>query len=275
MKFIVPTNFSKIAGEALKAAVDFSSKIGNSSITLIHFVKSDSDKIIEVENAGSLSSVEQETVLKSKNYLSISRDLFKSQSINILCIFYSSDSYLYQQIEQLSANLIIMGTQEVERYENEKLLGNNTKKFMKNLKVPVLCLREKLDSANFDKVVFASTLKDKQIANINTLLPLFESLNIEIEILHISSPQKFVLTEKANNIYENIKKQVGYSKMKFTLYNDIGTVEGIVNYCKLNKVDLLIMPIHGQKYLDYFINGSISEVVLDEIRIPAISIQTV
>ncbi len=270
MKFLVPTNFSKIAEEALSASIGFTKKIDNASIILLHFIKSHTNNIADVEK--DQSNVDSKVWEMCTQYLKKVRVENLGIPISLSVITYISEVDLFKQIEGLKSDLVVMGTQEVERYENEKLIGEHTRKFIRNVATPILCIREKLQSLDFKKVVLASNLKQTQIVDFNKLQTFFEEQNVPVEIILVVTPEKFITTQNALKAFEASSKMIKYNNISFKIYNEIGIAEGIIGYCSHNKVDLLVLPTQGRKGLDYFFNGSIAEVVLDELRIPTISI---
>src|SRR6478609_8653772 len=147
MKFLVPTNFSKIAEEALSASIRLTKKIDNASIILLHFIKSHANSVADVEK--DQSNVDSKVWETSTQYLKKARIEHLGVPISLSIITYISEIDLFKQIEGLKADLVVMGTQEVERYENEKLIGEHTRKFIKNVATPILCIREKLQSLDF------------------------------------------------------------------------------------------------------------------------------
>ncbi|HTF81008.1 MAG TPA: universal stress protein [Cytophagales bacterium] len=270
MKLLVPTNFSKISEDALSTAVALYHKINNCTITLLHFEKTSANNVFDIDSEQ--TQLDPKKLEEYQQYLKNAKESYPSVRMSFVSIAYVSEADLFNQIEGLKSDLIVMGTQEVERYENERLVGEHTKKFIKNLQTPIFCLREKIANANFKKVVFASNLKESQIADFNKLNGFLTELQLSIEVVLVVTPDKFITTEKALRAFEASSKTILYPNITFKIYNEIGVAEGIIGYCQNNKVDLLIMPTHGRKGLDKFFNGSISEIVLDEIRIPIISI---
>ncbi|MFN8436370.1 MAG: universal stress protein [Cytophagales bacterium] len=272
MKLLVPTNFTQIAQMALDSAITLTHQMLKTEIILVHFEIHEQNSVIQITEDVVVQNDLEETFKKCKLNLQAIQKQFPTQKINMVYIAYEKEAFLYEQIDKIEADLIVMGTQSVERYENEKLVGNNTKRFIKNLKTPILCLKNNLSTDDIEKIVFASSLKGKHIDEINKLTPLFEGLKCTVEILHICTPDKFLTTDKAEKLFEHHKPQIKYKNLEFKMVNDIGTAEGLVNYCNQNQIKLFVLPIHSKKYLDRLINGSLSEMVLDDINTPTISI---
>lgn len=270
MKLLVPSNFSKIADDALSSAVKLSRQIDTSSITLLHFVKSSTISITDIEK--DQPNVSAEILAKANAYLAKAKTSHADVRITFVLVTYIGEPDLFKSIESLKVDLIVMGTQEVERYENEKLIGEHTRKFIKNIQTPIVCLRGEIIDTNFKKVVFATNLKDTQLADFNKLSTFFAALNLSVEVLLIVTPEKFITTPHANKAFEATSKMLQYHNVTFKAYNEVGVAEGVIGYCKHNAVDLLILPTQGRKGLDLFFNGSISEVIMDEVRIPTISV---
>lgn len=270
MKLLVPTNFSKIADDALSSAVKLSRQIDGSSIILLHFVKSSTISITDIEKEQ--PNVNASILEEANIYLSKAKSNFADARVTLIILTFINESDLFKSIESLKVDLIVMGTQEVERYENEKLIGEHTRKFIKNIQTPIICLRGEIADTNFKKVVFATNLKDTQIADFNKLSSFFAALHLTVEVLIIVTPEKFITTPHANKAFEATSKMLQYHNVTFKVYNEVGVAEGVISYCKHHSVDLLILPTQGRKGLDLFYNGSISEAIMDEVRVPTISV---
>lgn len=270
MKLLVPTNFSKIADDALSSAVKLSRQIDTSSIVLLQFVKSSTISITDIEKEQ--ANISPPVLEQANAYFAKAKSSYADLKISFVVITYINEADLFKSIESLKVDLIVMGTQEVERYENEKLIGEHTRKFIKNIQTPIVCLRGEIVDTNFKKVVFATNLKDTQIADFNKLSAFFAALNLFVEVLIIVTPEKFITTPHANKAFEATSKMLQYHNVTFKVYNEVGVAEGVIGYCKHHAVDLLILPTQGRKGLDLFFNGSISEVIMDEVRMPVISV---
>lgn len=268
MKILIPTNFSKISIDALESAIEITKNVSNASYTFVHFFKADFNKLVHIGKDSSSNAVSDQC----EQFLNSSKNLVNGKPLDMVLIEYTTSSELYKLLDSMASDLILMGTQEVERYENEKLIGENTKELIKNIHTPILCIRKKIESADFKKVVFASSLKGEQLDEFNLLAPLLKALDVMVELLFVVTPEKFFTTDHATKLFDKALDNLKYTKVKLVIYNEVGVAEGIISYANNHHADLLILPTKGRKGLDYFFNGSIAEFVLDETRMPAISI---
>ena len=275
---LIPTNFSNVANYATDVAISMAQK-NNTHIQLLHIIPWKTNFSLELKINTQLPheiepELEQFVKKAYKNFLKIHEAKNKNNLINMSLYLKSitNSNKLIEGIITHEADLIVMGTQEISGYEDEMLIGENTRMLTKESKVPVLCVRNKIKDFEPQKIVFATHFKP---SHIDVLVQLkkkfFDAYNAHIYFVYINTPENFSTTRKLTKIFQSVKKNYKLDNISLHIYNDISRGGGIVNFSEDIDADLIIMPTHGRKGLGYFFSGSIAEQVLDESKIPVLT----
>lgn len=260
-KILVPTDFSESSEHALAVAVSISKKTGW-PVTLLNVMKSKDllkSTIQTMEDDGGVNPL----LADVKNRLEALCAKYADVQISTELALESDTSKLNETIAASGAHLIVMGTKAVERYEEEKLVGDNTRSLVKNASCPVLIVKKKMLNAEIKTVVFTTNLDKKHAVILNELAELFNLLGTKVYLLCVSTPDNFITTTKFNSRLEEFVSECAIKSLEACLYNDTSREEGILNFSKAKATDLLVMPTHGRTGLNRFFYGSISENTLD------------
>jgi hypothetical protein len=90
--------------------------------------------------------------------------------------------------------------------------------------------------------------------------------------VHILEP--FLLSvahDGANTRIQEFVKGIDFENYTFTFYNDLSIETGVLNFSKEIEADLIGISTHGRQGLSHFINGSISEDLVNHAKRPVIT----
>jgi nucleotide-binding universal stress UspA family protein len=267
-KILVPTDFSECAENALITAANIASTTG-ATLNLIHSVDTPVDwvklpKSKEVDYPETRAKIGKardsfDKLLKRKELRNLKVDTFLTYNITHDDIIkYSKD---------LKADIIIMGTHGVGGF-SEKWIGSNTQRIVRNSAVPVLSVKCS-PVKKINKVVFASDFKDDVIAPFKKVLALADALGASLELLYVNTPFEF----KSNTEIENLMNKFAesFKKEKFTksFYNAYYPDEGIINFLKGSKAEIVALTTHGHYEL---FSVAVAEKIVNRASIPVLTI---
>lgn len=75
----------------------------------------------------------------------------------------------------------------------------------------------------------------------------------------VNTPNNFKPTHVAEEIVRGFLSQFELEDYEFSIYNDLDIEKGILNFAERVNADLIAMGTHGRKGFARFLNGSISE----------------
>ena len=171
---------------------------------------------------------------------------------------------------ELKADLIVMGSRGHNDYDGV-LLGSNTEKVVRYSKTPLLVVKSKPKTIDFEHIVIATDFSAESASALNKAMELLGSLGKKVTLLHINLPNAHF--QSTNEIEEKMSKFSTLAKHKdwkdhVVLISDYNVEEAILGYADKHKVDAIGMITQGRKGISHLFGGSISEDLVNHSKIP-------
>ena len=143
-------------------------------------------------------------------------------------------------IEVHKPQLVIVGTRGKSRIK-EVILGSTTKALVKHSPIPVMAIPEYTDQKDFEKVLYASDLREDDVQALSMLVQLVEPYQPDIEILHIYPDSEYKGIEKIEWFKELVKEHIAYERISFEILRSDDNFSTLHNHMVFNNFDLLVM----------------------------------
>ncbi|MEM7551607.1 MAG: universal stress protein [Bacteroidota bacterium] len=270
IRIIVPTDFSEIANNALKLAIDLAKKIDGELILVNAFNIPTSYGEVGVNNLVKGMAYEVEKDIEQKfieledNVEGLSEILFKTE------VKHGTVSNVINSLVGLyNADLIVMGTKGASGLE-EVIIGSNASDALKYSKCPVLVVPQNSSIEGLHKVVFASDFKridnKESLAPLKLIMLLYKS---DLAILHINTSESDLSEEeleekKALETYFKGSPQVNHE----LTYSSVES--GIKEYISKNPTDLLAMVRRKHGFWEKLLKGSQTQKLVDHGDVPVL-----
>lgn len=261
-KILVPTDFSNQAFNAVKSAASIA-RGNDTEIILLHiidlpqetmdmirpgydlpeiilFKEAAEQKLREVAQAPELANITVSIVLRLGKTFNEVNDVAKENNVD----------------------LIVMGSHGASGFK-ELFIGSNTEKVVRSSEIPVLVIKSQGSDIRFDNVVFASDFLEDNTVAYNKILSFLKERNAKPHFLMVNTPNSFKPTHESERIIQEFLSQLTVEDHHFAVYSDFEIEKGITNYANRINADLIVMGTHGRKGFSRFINGSISEDVVN------------
>jgi nucleotide-binding universal stress UspA family protein len=264
-KILVPTDFSEPSFYGLDTAAEIAKK-SNASIHIInvtqlspYFYTVDPlaltpppPAIIEPNTDEIKNSVIQkiENLKKRKSLAGIKVIPFADINPNIHLA-------ITNYAESIKADLIVMGSRGAGNLK-EIILGSNAERVVRFSKIPVFVVPEKIQKSAFTNIVFASDFENEAYSFFPFVYNFAGLFSSHIHLLKIITASQFSKTADDKQKMYNFAKKFK-AKYTFALYNDYMKEEGILNYAREVKADLIAIGTHGKKGLKRFFSEDVSE----------------
>lgn len=279
MKIIVPTDFSEFAGYAYNAAISLAKK-NNAKLEIIHAIHTPIDwmKMDMISPSGAqvtFKDVEQsfpevqKVVAAATAKLHQLRDDAKSNGVDAQShLVYNTSIVEAIQENAETDSIIVMGSHGSSGFK-EVTIGSNAQKVVRELKQPVLIIKESLSDFDPKNVVYASNFEESDLNNsLADAAKLAGIYGAQLNLLYINTPSNF---KDSNSIQERINsvvKEYGLSNCSIYIFNHYTVDFGIHDFLKNGNYDLLIMPSHGYTGIQRFISFGVVEGMVNHIDIP-------
>ncbi|MDN3596258.1 universal stress protein [Zunongwangia endophytica] len=270
-RILVPTDFSKIAENALKSAAKMASKF-NADIYLLHML----DLPLHLVDPVLKSS---ENVPEALYFMKLAHQQFSKikdmDFLKGLNIYESVQfNYAFKGITEFAKNndcdLIVMGSHGSTGFE-EMFIGSNTEKVVRQSEIPVFVVKKEISDINIKNFVLAT---DADLDNKKSLLKAVEFAKLfetDLHLLFVNTPNNFTTTKQAYADLEEFLEEIKLKDIKKHIYNDVSIEKGILNFAEKYNADVIGIITHGRKGLSHFFNGSISEDLINHATRPVIT----
>ncbi len=274
---LVPFDFSPTSEHALKLAVSIAEK-QKTAINLLYVVidpftiKSSGLDQKEYRNLNIRKFLE---AIKKESFSNLKRVIEKINSKSVRInpyIFTDSSVYngILEFIKTKKTGLVVMGTHGVSNLKT-KYLGTNTERVFRMTKKPVLIVREEVQQPEFRKIVFASDLEHKARKVINQAWDLLKHYETKIDIVRINTKKDTIRSTYAIGRMRNLSKKYN-TEFDFVIADAETPEEGISEYCRKSKADLLVIGVHRKKGFKRLFTDRISESITRTSNIPVLTV---
>jgi len=242
-KILVATDFTEHAGHAVSSAASIA-KQTNSQLILLHVINrpldSEDDSYENYHNSPGGSNI---VVSNIQNRL---ESIIEQYSIKEKKVIYELRYDVFKTIlrcaDELQVDLIVMGAYGNSRSDGA-FIGSNTERVMLQAKVPVLIIKEELESFNIENTVLASEFYKKVYRVFPKMKNIIDILGTNIHLLKVNTPSRFQRTDESMKLMTEFIKEFSLANVTKNIYNELSIEDGIINFTKSIDADLIaIVP---------------------------------
>ncbi len=269
-RILVPTDFSKEAENALKVAAQLAKKY-NSEIFLTHLLELPLSQVDALSSHSELPEAVFFMKLAHKKFEDVlARDYLKGINVQENVDFNQSFSGIADTAKQNNVDLIIMGSHGASGFK-EMFIGSNTEKVVRTSEVPVLVIKNEHSAFDINEFVFASDFKNDSKETYKQATGLAKAFDAKIHLLMVNTANNFSTTENANSRILDFIGGNDFNNYTVNIYNDENVEKGILNFSHTINADLIGISTHGRQGIAHFLNGSISEDLVNHAKRPVIT----
>lgn len=271
-KILVPTDFSPEAENALKVAAQIAKKF-DSEIFLLHMLDLPLDLIdpSRPKSSGDLPEAIFFMKLAHQRFNKIMRkDYLKGIKVHETVEFHEAFDGIMEISKKHECDVIIMGSSGAEGLK-EIFIGSNTEKVVRNSEIPVLVIKKEIPLFEVKKFIFATDLDPETIDTFKNAIEFAHKLETTIELVMVNTAGKFKTTEEIDEKLKTYTSNIDDADYNFSVYNDVNVETGILNYGNKINADLIGISTHGRQGLAHFINGSLSEDLVNHAKRPIVT----
>lgn len=270
-RILVPTDFSDEALYATKIAAQFAKKF-NSKIYLLHMIELPIPQL-DALNASYSQLPEAMFFMKLAGQRFeelLAHDFLKGIQVHDMVKTNSTFEGITTTCKELNIDMIIMGSHGATGFK-EMFIGSNAEKVVRTASVPVLVIKSANDNFNVEHFVFASDFKKDHKDTYKQAIKFAELFKSKIHLLLVNTPNHFITNEEAHKRMHTFVKDTNFTNYTTNLYNDESVEKGILNFAFKIKADLISISTHGRQGIAHFLNGSISEDVVNHAKRPILT----
>lgn len=267
---LVPTDFSKHAESALKVAAQIAKK-NNGNIILLHMLElstSGNDALSTSHEIPELiffknAAVDKLAELENAPYLD-------GLDVASLVQFNMAHEGIIDNAKKHNADLIVMGSHGASGF-HEMFVGSNAEKVVRYSDIPVLVIKKEEEDFKAETITFASDFSNEIKKPFEKVVDFARSFNSHINLLYVITPNNFTTTRSAEEKVKGFIEEFNFDNFSTHIYNDINVEKGILHFAKDHGSDVIGVCTHGRKGLSHFLNGSISEDLVNHAKRPVVT----
>lgn len=275
-KILVPTDFSKASGNAIDVAYDIAKRSG-ATITMLHVVEEVGTDSYSVAGQGHPTNTEEtrfmvELIKKSRKHLEKLVNDPKYSDVNIEGELRVGNAFhgMRTIITEHKVDLVVMGTRGQTKLE-EMVIGSNTERVVRQMRCPVLSVRDKPTKLDFKNIVYATAMsKDEEVFS-RIVKRTQQIYNSTIHLVRVNTPGDFQRDKVVKDYMDKFAKKLGLKNYTVNVYNDLTTEEGIIYFADSIHADLVCMATHGRTGFAHVMAGSIAEDVVGQSKRPVLT----
>jgi nucleotide-binding universal stress UspA family protein len=262
-KILVPCDFSDAAVEAFKFAIGIAEK-SNGVVHLLHVVELpvlyDSAAVLSFEQAY-MSDRKKEV---EKSFAKLKEKYAKDLPIKVKShVEYGGTvQVIRRMIQETNADLVVLGTHGAKGLK-EFTVGSNTEKIVRSSPVPVISMKKGMKSI---KHIVLPTPPDFDLEELTMEVKELQSFfGATLHVLYVNTPVRFRTDSQIKQAMKDFAKRFMLKNYTLNIFNDLTEEDGIKNFSKEVKADIIAMRTHGRRGIAHLASGSIAEDVVNHI----------
>jgi nucleotide-binding universal stress UspA family protein len=269
-KILVPCDFSRQAVNAFRFALDCARKSGG-EVHLVHVIElpilhdSVLMPVLSFEEAY-FKELEANSDVEFKKLIKKYKEA--EDRVSSTTQFGTTSRMILDYINKHKIDLVVMGTKGVSGAE-EVFIGSNTEKIVRNSTVPVIAIKNYSKTDFVRKIVFPNTLQtEMQEDLIKRVKALQEFFKAHLHIVFINTPAHFTTDLTTNKRLQAFTKHFLFKDFSVHVFNDFHEEDGVINFARQIKADMIALGTNSRKGLAHVISGSITEDVVNHAELP-------
>lgn len=264
---LVPTDFSKAAGNAAEYAAHFAKDV-NAKILLLHAYH------VPVAVSETPVIVISQEELQKDNESRLKKEATHLKKIAGVEVSYKAKmGFAVDEIleEEKNATLIVMGMQGASKL-SEVLMGSITTSTLRKTKAPVLVIPENVKYKKPEKIVFACDYDPTtDVHTLDALKALMKTFASKVYVVNVKQKKESVTVDEAV-AGVNLENKLSDVQHVYYFPEKEDLVEGINEFVENKKADMVAIIPHRYSLLERLFHKSISKKMAFHTHVPMLAL---
>jgi nucleotide-binding universal stress UspA family protein len=271
-KILVPTDFSPHADAAFDYAIQLAQKQPG-EVILLHVLHTPVNWAKLSKDQERLFPETQESIRKARAALAERVDKAKTKGITVgeqLCFSDGKDQIL-SFVEREHASMVVMGSHGQYGWK-EHMLGSNTYHVLRKARVPVLVVKNIEDPVSFNRIVFATDLKENSGKALKQVEEFAAKMGLYLHLLYVNTPANFLEDSQIEQLAGEFLEKYADSDYPVHHYSAYKEERGIIQFAEKLGADMVAVATHGRSDLQQLFAPSVTENLVTYLKVPVWSI---
>ncbi|RMB59190.1 universal stress protein [Dokdonia sinensis] len=272
-KILVPTDFSVQAENALRVAADLA-KRHDAEINLLHMLELPM-QLVDGAYGGAKSEL-PEAIFFMKLAHQKFQAMMASPFLDGITVIETAEfdgafEGIMDYAKKYEADMIVMGTHGASGLQ-EFFVGSNTEKVVRNSEIPVLVIKNRHEKFEIKNFVYALDFQAENHNAFKQAIAFAKINDVKLHGLYVNTPGDFRSTHEVEAQMKKFIDEYGaIDNYTLNIYNDSTVESGILHFAEMVNSGLVGIATHGRKGLAHFLNGSLSEGLVNHANRPVIT----
>ena len=268
---LVPVDYSDKSVFGLKYAVKLN-KVLNGKITFLNVIKG-----VDPIWSEFFTDVEREILLKKlrdhlRGFVLKNANISESQFDCLIAKGKLCDTIM-QTAESLNVNAIIMGTSHADNIK-KKIIGTNALRVVSEAKCPVITIKGEPSLADIKRLILPLDISKETREKVVDTVDIAKKLDAEVFVVSAYTFEDELIYTKLRQQQEQVVKYITERGIKCSgsLFRTDNQVDGVLDFIKAKKGDMVIITTHQQLEIVTSFVGSFAKSIISKSEIPVMSI---
>jgi nucleotide-binding universal stress UspA family protein len=276
-KILIPHELDQNSLMATEYAISLAKKLGISEIVLLNLIIPAQTQAMAALGAIGNSPIaltgEFNTTLEKKHREMLEEEANRVRTEDITISphvrFSGSKSHLNEYMKEFDANLIVCASRDSDTFL-KTIFGSETHRMIHNADYPMIILKEKPPILNFSTIALAIDVDDEEYHGLDPVVALAAQAKTTLELVHVIEDDEQMSSEETIKKLHALAIEKNLKNYSINIINNPNLDEGIRNYIRKNRPDMVAVLTQGKGKLEKLIFGSGTDTVLEEIDKPVL-----
>lgn len=271
-RIIVPIDFSSYSDNAFLTALKIADK-ESSRIICVNVVNSGLDWKNLSEEKRKLHSnlLDAEAEAKDKLIAYVMEHKLGGVQVESVVEVGVPHEIILEVANKYKADLIVLGAYGKE-HSNEKFVGSNLQKVIRNADCPVLAVKKAMNGNHLRKMAFASMFNEESKGAFLKMKPFIKAFQTSVHFLFINTPSAFVNSGEAQKKMDTYAKGLEDLVIHKQIYCHQEAEKGIIEFAENNKIGFIGIASSNRTGKTSYQIG-VTDTVLYKTDIPVLSVK--
>jgi len=271
-RIIVPIDFSSYSDNAFLTALKIADK-ESSRIICVNVVNSGLDWKNLSEEKRKLHSnlLEAEAEAKDKLIAYVMEHKLGGVQVESVVEVGVPHEIILEVANKNKADLIVLGAYGKE-HSNEKFVGSNLQKVIRNADCPVLAVKKAMNGNHLRKMAFASMFNEESKGAFLKMKPFIKAFQTSVHFLFINTPSAFVNSGEAQKKMDTYAKGLEDLVIHKQIYCHQEAEKGIIEFAENHKIGFIGIASSNRTGKTSYQIG-VTDTVLYKTDIPVLSVK--
>jgi nucleotide-binding universal stress UspA family protein len=272
-KLLVPVDFSETSEAAVDFAIQLARKCGY-EVMLIHSVDFSGTYEAMYMDAPHIQSFTDQVMKDMEIRLENLFRRIKDDDIKIST--HLTSGTLVQDVREFvrekNIDLIVMGTKGATGLQ-EFFVGSNTEKIVRMVDCPIISIPIKTDIKSIRKFLIPVDLWEIRPSFLREVSFFQQMFSSSMEFVWVKTPHDVENLDLVTEEFNNLLSEYEIASSSFTIVRHVFPQDGILAQVKSTNADIVAMATHARRGLSHLFSGSMTEDVINHVKIPLWSLK--